>query len=273
MKILIIGGDNRSISLQKILNNNNFKTKTSYLNSNDENLKYVNTSDIIFLPIPFSKNNFLNAPFYPEKIKIENIFSSLKNFKGTIIGGFDKNSEEILKNMHLKFKNILKDEKFTLINAIITAEGTIEKLIHESEESLFELKVCITGYGRVSKALARRLKPLCKELVVYNNPSVNFVYAQIDNINIRNIKDFKNEGNNFNIIINTIPSLIIDKKVLDTLDKNTLIIDLASLPGGVDFEYAKEKSIITHHYLGIPGKVSSKSAANAIFNYFKDELK
>lgn len=273
MKILIIGGDNRFISLEKTLKDNNFKVETSYLNSNDENLKSLNDFDVIFLPIPFSKNNFLNAPFYPNKITTENIFSSLKNFKGIIIGGFDKNSQETLKNMNLNFKNILKDEKFTLVNAIITAEGTIEKLIHESEESLFELKVCITGYGRVSKALARRLKPLCKELVVYNNPSINFVYAQIDNIKVGNIEYFKDEGKNFNIIINTIPSLIIDKKVLDTLDKNTLIMDLASLPGGVDFEYAKEKGIITHHYLGVPGKVSSKSAANAIFNYFKDELK
>lgn len=273
MKVLIIGGDNRFISLEKTLKDNNFKVETSYLNSNDENLKSLNDFDIIFLPIPFSKNNFLNAPFYHKNITTESIFSSLKNFKGKIIGGFDKNSEETLKNMNLNFKNILKDEKFTLINAIITAEGTIEKLIHESEESLFELKVCITGYGRVSKSLARRLKPLCKELVVYNNPSINFVYAQIDNIKVRHLDNFKNEGKNFNIIINTIPSLIIDKKVLNTLNENTLIMDLASLPGGVDFEYAKEIGIITHHYLGVPGKVSSKSSSNAIFNYFKDELK
>lgn len=58
MKILIIGGDKRLVSLKQILNDNNFNVETSYLNSNDENLKSLNDFDIIFLPIPFSKNNF-----------------------------------------------------------------------------------------------------------------------------------------------------------------------------------------------------------------------
>ena len=273
MNILILGGDERFISLEKILNENNFKTKTSFLNSNDENFKKINNFDIIFLPIPFSKNNFLNAPFYSEKINTESIFSNLKNFKGKIIGGFDKNSENTLKEMNLNFINILKDEKFTLINAIITAEGSIEKLIHESEKSLFESKVCIIGYGRVSKALSRRIEPLCEELIIYNNPSINYVYTKIDNIKSRTLDNFKNEAKNFNIIVNTIPHLIITKEILNSLNKKTLILDLSSLPGGVDFKYANIKNIKTIHYLGIPAKVSRESSSKAIFNFFKENLK
>ena len=83
---------------------------------------------------------------------------------------------------------------------------------------------------------------------------------------------FKKEEN-FDIIINTIPTMIINKEILDSLNTNTLILDLASLPGGTDFEYAKSINIKTIHYLGVPAKVSSRSAANAIFNFFKENLK
>lgn len=274
MKTLIIGGDERLISLENTLKENNFDTKTLFLNSTNKDIpENINEFDLIILPIPFLRNNYLNAPFIEDKISFETILSLIKNFKGKIIGGLCKNSEEIFKNLNLNFENILKDEKFTLTNAIITAEGTIKKLIEENEKSLFESKVCITGYGRVSKALSRRLEPLCDELIVYNNPSINFTYAKIDNIKIKELSKFKNEAHKFNIIINTIPSLIINEEIINSLKKETLILDLSSLPGGVDFGHAKNKNIKTIHYLGVPSKVSKLSSSNAIFNFLKEILK
>ena len=35
----------------------------------------------------------------------------------------------------------------------------------------------------------------------------------------------------------------IDKEELDCINKDCIIIDLASKPGGINFEYAKEKNI------------------------------
>lgn len=274
MKILIIGGDNRFIHLKQTLINKDFYIKDMFLDSVEEVKESLNNFEIIFLPIPFSKNDFLNSPFYETKIPSIKVLNFLKDFKGKIIGGFSKEDEEFFKNHNLNFLNILKDEEFTLINAIITAEGSIEKIIHENEKSLFESKICITGYGRVSKALSKRIFPLCNELIVYNNPSINYIYTKVDNIKSRTLNKFYDEAKYFDVIINTIPSLIIDKKVLDSINPNkTFILDLSSLPGGVDFSYAKHRGIKTIHYLGVPGKVSSKSASNAIFKFLNRILK
>jgi dipicolinate synthase subunit A len=57
--------------------------------------------------------------------------------------------------------------------------------------------------------------------------------------------------------------MIIDEKVLTTLDK-TLIIDIASLPGGVDFEAAKQLNVKTIHALSLPGKVAPDTAGDII---------
>lgn len=272
MNILILGGDKRLVELKKKLEKNNHNVKSLFLNYKDNSINDINEFDTVFLPIPFLKNNFLNAPFHNEPISVDYILNMLKNFKGTIIGGLNDSSENLLSQNNLKFLNILKDEKFTLINAIITAEGTIQKLINESDISLFESKVCILGYGRVSKALARRLDPLCENLTIYNNPSINYIYSKVDKINSKTIDNFPFDSKNFNIIVNTIPSLIINKEIINNLNPSCLIVDLASIPGGVDFKYAEEKNIKTIHYLGIPGKVSSKSAAKAMYNFILEHI-
>ena len=49
--------------------------------------------------------------------------------------------------------------------------------------------------------------------------------------------------------------------LLEKINKDCLIIDLASKPGGVDFDKAKELGIKTNWALGLPGKVAAKTAA------------
>ena len=66
------------------------------------------------------------------------------------------------------------------------------------------------------------------------------------------------------IIFNKIQSVILDKNRLEKLKKSVCIIDLASAPGGVDFEYSKNKGINTCWYLGVPSKDFPESAAKYI---------
>ena len=61
------------------------------------------------------------------------------------------------------------------------------------------------------------------------------------------------------------PSLIIDEKILKTLDK-TFIIDLASQPGGVDFKMAEKLGVKTIWALSLPGKVAPDTAGDIILN-------
>ena len=50
---------------------------------------------------------------------------------------------------------------------------------------------------------------------------------------------------------------------MDT-DRDTLIIDLASSPGGVDFEAARSLKIDAQRALSLPGKCAPKTAAAVI---------
>ena len=56
------------------------------------------------------------------------------------------------------------------------------------------------------------------------------------------------------LIINTIPSRILDHEKLEMIGKECLVIDLASKPGGVDFDKAKLIGIKVIRALSLPGR-------------------
>ena len=66
--------------------------------------------------------------------------------------------------------------------------------------------------------------------------------------------------------------MILTKDRLLKLKKECLVIDLASYPGGVDFEAAKELGINFEWALGLPGKVAPITAAEHIYKAIKEVL-
>ena len=65
-----------------------------------------------------------------------------------------------------------------------------------------------------------------------------------------------------------------NENILKSVSSETLIVDLASAPGGVDFEFAKDCGIKTVQALSLPGKVapetSAETMAKVIFNVLKE---
>ena len=66
------------------------------------------------------------------------------------------------------------------------------------------------------------------------------------------------------MIINTIPSMILDVDKLQYVKKDALLIDLASNLGGIDKEDTKKQGLKLIHALGLPGKVAPVSSAKFI---------
>jgi dipicolinate synthase subunit A len=121
--------------------------------------------------------------------------------------------------------------------------------------------ILILGFGRIGKLLAKTLKGFeCKiDLAARKDED----FAWIDTYGYRKVTYDKLDEklNDYDIIFNTVPALVLDEKRLEKVSKECLIIDLASKPGGVDFEKAKEYDIKLNWAMGLPGKMASKTAA------------
>ena len=78
------------------------------------------------------------------------------------------------------------------------------------------------------------------------------------------------------MVFNTVPALLFDQERLSGMDRNTLLIDLASRPGGVDFTAAAEMQIKTIWALSLPGRVAPKSSGlfikDTLLNMIKEGI-
>lgn len=78
------------------------------------------------------------------------------------------------------------------------------------------------------------------------------------------------------LLVNTVPSLVLDCKTLSALRRDCLVIDIASAPYGTDFACARELGLNVIVPGSLPGKTAPKTAgeiiADAILNIIKEEL-
>ncbi len=76
--------------------------------------------------------------------------------------------------------------------------------------------------------------------------------------------DLSQEVGKADLIFNTVPSLVLDRVVLDSVNREAVIVDMASSPGGTDFEYASFLGIKALLAPGLPGIVAPKTAGKIL---------
>lgn len=269
---LLIGGDMRIFLLAKKIANdeNNVKIMgfekipiSEIVNNNInviQTIEEAEENDIIISSIPLSiDGENIYAPYSDKQIKLE-ILKGKKIIAGKIpekLSGYD----------------LLKNESLTILNTIATAEGAIAKSIEETDFNLASSNILVLGFGRVGKMLAYKLKQMGANVYVEARKQEDLAWIESYGYNAVDLKNVNKKLCKVDIIFNTIPKLILDKSRLILIKKETLIIDLASKPGGVDFKSAEKLGIKAILYGGIPGKISPGTTANYIKKYVYDLIK
>ena len=68
----------------------------------------------------------------------------------------------------------------------------------------------------------------------------------------------------FDTVVNTIPAPVLGDGVLARLRSGSLIVDLASKPGGTDFAAAEELGLHAEHALALPGRCAPQTTGALI---------
>lgn len=269
----ILGGDNRNIKLSILLAKEKNIVYTYGLEKAEEikdnqkinictDLKEIlEKADNIISAIPFSKDGKnINMPYSEEKIAIQDCIKLMKN-KVLIAGQISEETKDIAQKNNCKIIDIMKKEEIVILNTIATAEGTIQILMENTDTILQGLKVLILGFGRVSKTLAQKLQQLQMEVTCAARKETDIAWIETYGYNFININHINEKFSEYDVIINTVPAQIITEKEMEYISKKTILIDLASYPGGVDLKKAKEKNLKVIWALGIPGKVAPETSA------------
>lgn len=225
----------------------------------------ISDSDIVILPLPYAAgHDVINTPFSDEKIYVSDIVKKITSEQILFVGKKDEQIKTLSKLYNIHIVDYMEREELAILNAIPTAEGAIEIAMREMPITIHSSSCLVLGYGRIGKILSKLLNGLGANVSVAARSYNDFAWIKANGFIALDISKLADVIEKYDIIFNTVPSKILDFKNLSRIRDESLIIDLASRPGGVDFETAKELNKRVIWALSLPGKSSPTTAGDII---------
>lgn len=266
LKILIAGGDMRQVYCAHRLSD----TYDTGITGFDEELIPAGSHfvspveeapfDCALLPVPpLDETGMISTPCFGGSLSPEDIKKSLKPGGIIFAGRTDRQLREAFRGYEIC--DYMEREDLNLKNAVPTAEGAVQLALEELPVTLSGLRVLIVGMGRIGRALAEILKGFGSDVTAAVHNAKGAANARIHGI--RSICTDKMDCD-YDLVFNTVPHIIFDRALLSQFGEKTLFIDLASKPGGIDFDAAAELGIKAIWALGLPGKTAPITSGEII---------
>lgn len=225
--------------------------------------------DVIVLGMPVSDDGVYT---FGSGIRLTDLFDKIKGKK--VFGGrVSDDVRRLAEQYGISVQDYFKREEMTVRNVIPTVEGAIQIAMEQTDETLHGMKILICGFGRIGKLLALRLQAFGASVTVCARKPEDFAWCDAFFLPSSDYGAFEKKCRQSKVIFNTVPALLFDRKLIEKLSNEQLIIDLASTPGGVDSKAISANSVRHIHALALPGKVAPRTAGEIICKTIYDMLK
>ena len=230
-------------------------------------------AEVIILPIPASSDNVtINAPYAKEQLLLDDFLAMIGATKLVLAGHIPPAVAVRFDREGIAYIDYYNREELMVKNAVPTAEGAIGIALSEMPVTLSGAEALVIGYGRIGKILTKLLTALGAKVTVSARRWGDLAWIEGSGARAVNTAKIADGIELYDVIFNTVPSLVLGENELAAMNKNTLIIDLASVPGGVDLETAKSLKRRVIWALSLPGKTAPISAGRIIKDTVKNIL-
>lgn len=212
-------------------------------------------------PTPLLKKGDVNSEHL-----LSSLINELNSEQSFFAGCIPKELAEDLADRGVFVYDLMENNALAVYNTIATAEGAICEALLKSPKNLHHSKCAILGYGRCGHTLANYLKGMFCDVYVCANSEDKCALAETVIEKAGDIEDFRVHAHEFDYVFNTIPAKVLTEPILERMKPAVTIIDIASAPGGVDYEAAARLGLNASLCPGLPGKYSPLSCAEAIKN-------
>ena len=258
---IILTADKRQEKLMELLDGE----KISCAWNENANEKEV-CEKVYVLPIPVTKLD--RNPTIKEKLKdelrklCENPYAQIKVFGGV----FTTEWKLFLAEYQIPYWDFMKLPEVVEGNGWITAEATIAEVLQQGEYSVYGQKILVTGYGCCGEKIAKVFSNMGAKVVVAARREEVRKKIQRDGYAAINFSEVEKMIGDVVTVINTVPAMVITQDCIRRMQRNACIIDIASSPGGCDFEAANKYGITAKLALGLPGLYTTTSSAELLKN-------
>lgn len=157
-------------------------------------------------------------------------------------------------------------DEIAILNSIPTAEGAIQVAMENTVITIHASRCLVLGLGRCGTTLVQKLVALGAKVTASSRSPQDLARAvalHAEPLPLANL----HQRIDFDLIFNTIPAMVLSRSYVRLLHGETVIVDIASGPGGTDFQAAEQLGILAIHALSLPGKVAPKTAGAILIKH------
>lgn len=284
LHITVIGGDARQLEVIRKLTELDAKLSLVGFNqldhvfsgSSKKEIDELDFSEIDALILPVKGTNMtgeVETIFSNEKIVLQQEMLKKTPEHCIVFSGISNQYlDGICTDSGRKLIKLFERNDVAIYNSIPTVEGTIMMAIQHTDITIHGSNVVVIGLGRVGMSVARTFACLGANVKVGARKLEDI--ARITEMGLKPFftSDLIDEVEQADIVINTVPYLVVTAKVISQMPLHTVIIDLASKPGGTDFRYAEKRGIKALLAPSLPGIVAPKTAGKIVANVISQIL-
>lgn len=271
--IWVLGGDGRQVKLANLLQKEGNRVHVYGMEmrpepgvlTDMEHLMGVEQADCVILPLPAEgSDGMMNAPLSQQRVALAQVVQLMRPGQLLCGGKLPAQICEMARQRELRVEDYLMREEFAVKNAVPTAEGAIQIAMEEMDCTLCGAEVLVIGYGRIGKVLTHRLQGLGAAVTVSARKCSDLAWIEAFGCRGVRTEEIASEAGRFQLILNTVPTKVVDGAMLARLKPDCLVIDLAGGSGGVDFVSAESLGVKVIWARGLPGKVAPQTAGHIL---------
>lgn len=282
----VIGGDLRQVCLARQLAADRHEVFT-YANEArehspaDKSIKEVAHPSalprgcVVVLPLPaVAEGGLLSAPLSKVKISINELLDTLAPGTPVMAGMVRDELAKAAAERGLRLVDYFEREELAVANAAATAEAAIALAADNLPVTLGTSRALVVGFGRIGKLLTLGLRGLGCRVSASARKYEDLAWIEAFGARAVRTESVADLAQDYDVIFNTVPSRVLGRDALERVKRDAVVIDLASKPGGLDFDAARELGVNVIWALSLPGKTSPITAGaiirDSIYNILYD---
>lgn len=264
----VIGGDLRQAALARRLTEDGHTVRTFALEKADgmtceDSLSGIARADCVVLPLPaVNERDMVTAPLSEREFSAAQVMDAMRPGQLFCAGMVRPALKEAAQARGLILRDYFAREELAVANAVPTAEGAVQIALEELPITLHAARVLVIGYGRLGKVTAQRMAAMGARVTVAARSYEQLEWARVWGYATEHTADLIPWLCSYDLVVNTVPTMMLGREELSALKPDVLVIDLASRPGGVDRDAAAELGVKVVWALSLPGRVAPESSGS-----------
>lgn len=283
-RIAVLGGDERQSRIAEIFAQNGKKVRVYGISEDvcgvtkcSSAKDAVDGCGTVIFPLPAVKNgSYLNEKS-GSLTPVETILDAIAEGTDIYAGKTDAAFRALCKTRELSLTDYYDSEPLTVKNAHLTAEGALYIYMTEKKTAVAGSRVLVLGSGRVAKCVARVFSAVGADVTVMARNKGELAMAEVAGHRTADLTDGRTRlaqfASGYDAIVNTVPVMFMTGCCLSVIPEETLVIDLASVPYGIDVVEARRLGINAVRASSLPGKYAPESAARIIADEISERMK